>query len=290
MLIADDELVWFDTHRDRDLQLRFRRDGDRFLFDVAYCCQPSQGKLAKYPNFKQKKFFDLARYLVYFPLAWRLERTRGWALVHASAVAQDGRAVLVVGPGGAGKTTTCVALVARTGMSLVTENLLFCDGTHVYPLLEPLRLTEASATLLSAELNGLQPIEFPGGLIDKSMFWLPTQPALEGVRAAAIFLPQFSKRGFVRPVASEIACERIGAMNRLTLELNDYYWYTAGLDLLWPEPRNTERQLGVLKTLTAETPCWALGIDRTAGAPAVVGQVLDALAANDGARAAEPRA
>jgi hypothetical protein len=192
--------------------------------------------------------------------------------------------VLIVGPGGAGKTTTCVALVARTGMTLVTENLLFCDGTRVYPLLEPLRLTEPSMALLSDELGGLRPVEFPGGLNDKSMFWLRTQPELEAVQAAAIFLPQFSGRGFVRPVAADVACERIGAMNRLTLELNDYYWYAAGLDLLWPAPHNAQRQLDVLTTLTTSTPCYSLGIDRSAGTQAVVQQVLACLGDTSAAR------
>ena len=34
-------------------------------------------------------------------------------------------AILVAGPGGAGKTTTCVGLMGRPGVRLVTENLLF---------------------------------------------------------------------------------------------------------------------------------------------------------------------
>jgi hypothetical protein len=283
MWIGDDELVWFETHRDRDLQLRFRRDGGKVVFDVAYCYQPSERKQAKYPDFRQKKFFDLARYLVYFPIAWHLERTRGWALIHASAVARDDRAVLIVGPGGAGKTTTSVALVARTGMSLVTENLLFCDGARIYPLIEPLRLTGPSLALLSEELAGLQPIAVPGGLQDKSMFWLRAEPTLKDVTATAIFMPQFSRTGFVAPVAADIACERIGAINRLTLELNDYYWYTAALDLLWPQGHNAQRQLDVLRTLTAITPCYTLGIDRSAGTAAVVDQVLQCIGASNGA-------
>lgn len=106
------------------------------------------------------------------------------------------------------------------------------------------------------------------------MFWLPEGPALQAAQPVMLFVPEFSIRGFVRPIDPEVACELVGAINRLTLELNDYYWYTAALDLVWPEPNNAQRQLGVLKTLTATTPCYALGIDRTAGVQAVVDQVL----------------
>jgi len=155
-------------------------------------------------------------------------------------------------------------------------------------LVEPLRITGASAALLSDELKGLRPIELPGGLGDKSMFWLPAAQKLEATRAAAVCMPQFSSRAFVQPLPPEIACERIGAINRLTLELNDYYWYTAALDLLWPQPHNAARQLEVLRTLTATTPCYTFGIDRSAGTEAAVRQVLQCLkdaAANPGVRA-----
>ena len=277
MQIAKDELVWFDTHRDKDLQLRFRRNNNALLFDVAYCYQPSQKKAAKYPNFEHKKFFDLLRYFVHFPIAWHLERTRGWSLFHASAVAKGDQAVLVAGPGGAGKTTTCVALAARDGWTLLTENLLFSDGSQIFPLVEPLRLTEASLALLHDDLKQLNPIEFPSGLRSKSMFWLPGGPVFQAAQPVALFIPRFSPKGFIHPISPGIASEQIGAINRLTLELNDYYWYTAALDLLWPKPGNAQKQLDVLNALTMKTPCYSLGVDRSAGVVPVVDQVLRCL-------------
>jgi hypothetical protein len=277
MRLSENDLVWFDTHRDKDLQLRFRRDGDRFVFDVEYCYRPSAKKLARYPDYEQRKFFSLMRYLVHFPIAWHLERTRGWCLIHASAVARDGRAILVAGPGGAGKTTTCVALVARAGMTLVTENLLFSDGEHVFPLNEPIRLTDESLALLGQEAGTLDPLDLIGGLKHKSLFRLPVFSDADPVRPAALFIPQFARAGFARRIPSGIASELLGATNRLTLELNDYYWYTAALDLLWPSAGNADRQLRVLQRLTATTPCYALGIDRSGGVEPVVARILDSV-------------
>ncbi|PYR34453.1 MAG: hypothetical protein DMF90_17115 [Acidobacteria bacterium] len=275
MRLADDELVWFDTHRDKDLQLRFRRRSQETLFDVDYWYHPSVKKLARVPDYQQRKFFTLARYLVHFPIAWYLERTRGWSLVHASAVAAGDEALLIAGPGGAGKTTTCVGVMARAGVRLVTENLLFTDGQHVFPLREPIRLTDESLALLGEHGRGALVPCGHGGSKHKSLFRLPDGPDDRPLRPAALFIPRFAAHGFAVPIAPQVATEQLWATNRLTLELNDYYWYVAALDLLWPAAGNAARQLSALARLTAETPCYALGIDRAAGVDAVVDRVLD---------------
>jgi hypothetical protein len=189
-------------------------------------------------------------------------------------VAAGDRAVLVAGPGGAGKTTTCVALMAQTGMNLVTDNLLFSDGDQIFAVFEPIRLTDESLLLLSHGGVQLEPLPI-ARCKHKTLFRLPVAPAERPIRPAALFIPSFAPRGFVQPVAGEIASEFLSATNRLTVELSDYYWYTAALDLLWPQPGNAERQLSVLKRLTATTPCYALGIDRSAGVDPVVAQILE---------------
>jgi hypothetical protein len=275
MRLAGDELVWFDTHRDKDLQLRFRRRGPQTQFDVAYWYHPTADKLARYPDYEQRKFFKLLRYLVHFPVAWHLERTRGWILVHASAVAVDGAAVLVAGPGGAGKTTTCVGLMARPGVRLLTENLLFTDGCHVFPLPEPIRLTDESLALLGDRgRSSLVPLAVAGGSKRKSLFRLPYGADRRLVRPAAVFIPRFAAQGSIELIAPAIATELLWAANRLTLELNDYYWYTAALDLLWPAAGHASCTQHALARLTAAAPCYALGIDRSAGVEAVVERVM----------------
>jgi hypothetical protein len=275
MHLGEDELVWSDTFRDKDLQLRFRREGALLRCDVAYRFQPSTKKLAKYPDYEQKKFFDLLRYVVFFPIAWHLRRTRGWELIHASAVASDSGAVLVAGPGGAGKSTTCLALTALAGLRLLTENLVFCDGSAVYPVAEPIRLTAESLQLLGDSARGLERFASVGGLKHKSMFVAPIDPDAAGVPAEVVFLARFSRDGHVRQLAPAVARELIRATNVLTLELNDFYWYAAALDLLWP-PIGPVR-VDTLERLTATTPCYSLGIDRRAGVQPVVDHILACL-------------
>jgi hypothetical protein len=279
MRVSDDHLVWFNTHRNKHLQLGFRRRGPTLVFDVDYHYRPSAKKLAQYPEYEYRKFFSLLPYLVHFPIAWRLERSRGWCLVHASAVADGDEAVLVAGLGGTGKTTTCVALAARTGMKIVTENLLFSDGDQIFPMWEPLRLTDESLKLLSDGPGELESLGVSGRLRYKSLFRLSTGQT-GPIRPAALFIPQFSRSGFVRRIPSEVAAEILGGTNRLALELNDYYWYTAALDLLWPAAGNAERQLHALKRLTAATSCYKLGIDRSHGVAPVVDQILQSLSSS----------
>ena len=242
MHVGQNEVVWNDTYRDKDLQLRFRREGDVYAFDVGYFYRPSEKKLSKYPNYQQKKFFDLLRYMVFFPIAWHLERSRGWMMIHASVVRSDDRAVLVAGPGGCGKTTTAVALVARAGMNLVTENLVFWDGEQVYPAWEPIRLTDESLALLGDATSGLQPFDLPGGLKRKTLFHLPVPTTDQAVRPALLLIPHFASKAYAEPLGAGEASEWLGAANRLTLELDDYNWYTAALDLIWLQ--------------TKVWPCW----------------------------------
>ena len=113
------------------------------------------------------------------------------------------------------------------------------------------------------------------------MYWLPGGPSLRSAKPVAVFVPQFSPASFVRSLRPALASELIGAVNRLTLELNDYYWYTSALDVLWPQSGNAQRQLDVLRRLTESTPCYTLGIDRSAGVQAVVDQILANLNGSD---------
>ncbi|GGV64809.1 hypothetical protein [Streptomyces thermoviolaceus] len=49
----------------------------------------------------------------------------GWAVLHASAVALDGRVVLALGEKGAGRTTTALTLAARHGWELLADDRVF---------------------------------------------------------------------------------------------------------------------------------------------------------------------
>lgn len=276
MLGRKDELVWVNTLRVTGLQYHFRKSGNQFIFDVAYHFDPSKRKLAKLPNYESKKYFSLMSELIYYPMIWYLERTRGWTILHASALDTGTGAIAIGGLGGVGKTTTSVALMQACRMKLISENLIFTDGDFIYPCYEPIRLDPESLELLQ-RTDGLVSMDFPSGLKPKSLFLLDALTTPCKVPPKLIFLPQFSPKRYVARLEAESAFEKIAAMNRLTRELDDYYWFAAALDMQWPKPGLTQARLDALRTFVEEADCYELGIDRTLGVSAVVQDIVGQL-------------
>lgn len=277
MLGKTDDLIWLDTLRMKGLQLRFRRESGRWCFDVAYRFHPKKEKLEHLPEYEYKRYFSLMSYWVYYPLIWYLENFRGWTILHASALASASGGIMIGGLGGVGKTTTCVALMQRPGVRLISENIIFTDGEFIYPCDEPIRLDDGSLAMLGENPAGLVPMNFPEGLKDKSLFHLDSAARSEKVKPAALFLPQFSPQRYLTPLAPEIAAEKMVAMNRLTRELDDFGWYAAALEMHWPRPGHAEKRLEVLRRFAQNARCYELGIDRNAGVAAVVEDILKTL-------------
>jgi hypothetical protein len=97
------------------------------------------------------------------------------------------------------------------------------------------------------------------------------------VKPVALFLPQFTARRFVNPLTSELAAEKMVAINRLTRELDDFSWYAAALEMHWPNIGQARNRLEVLRRFSENVRCYELGIDRSAGVEAVVQDILGGL-------------
>jgi hypothetical protein len=275
MLGNADTLVWLNPQRMLGLQLRIRRTARGWGFDVAYRYHPGEKHQHELREYEYKKFFSLMSYLVYYPVFWHLERTRGCALIHAAALGTGMGAVLVGGLGGVGKTTLSMALGQQPGFTLGAENLTLTDGATVLPCHEPIRLDPNSVQLLGA-VRGLTPMHFPSGLKAKHLFHVAPAMVDPPWAPRALFLPHFSARRVTRLPAGE-AAERFMAMNRLTLEVDDYTWFASALDLHWPSPGLTARRTSAVETLTRHAACFDLGVDPTAGVAAAVADVLGSL-------------
>jgi hypothetical protein len=274
MLGNANELIWLDTLRMPGLQLRFFRDQEQLQFDLAYHFHPKKGKLDVLPEYEHKKYFSLMSYLVYYPLIWYLENYRGWTVLHASALAMAGGGIIIGGLGGVGKTTTCVALMQRPGVELMSENLILTDGEFIYACYEPIRLDEDSLAMLGANPRGLTPMAFPDGLKKKWLFHLSTNGVPEKVHPRRMFLPQFAPDRYVINLMPELAAEKMTAMNRLTRELDDYTWYAAALEMHWPKAGQASQRIEVLRQFMNKVCCLELGIDRSAGLKAVVEDIF----------------
>ncbi|HKX28060.1 MAG TPA: hypothetical protein VJ302_10230 [Blastocatellia bacterium] len=105
----------------------------------------------------------LRHYLLGWVMATLL-RQRGILMLHASAVAVAGRAIIFFGPSGRGKSTTAAAFV-RQGATLLADDYaairfdgdLQCRKCELLPSFPRLRLTDRSARLLSRTAERVPP-------------------------------------------------------------------------------------------------------------------------------------
>jgi hypothetical protein len=104
---------------------------------------------------------------------------RGLIPLHASAVEVDGRALLLAGNSGLGKSTMAAALMAR-GYPLLSDDLCALDvsrpgGPVILPCIPHLKLWKDAAARLSINIDPLAPVR-----VGLGKFRVPVQPAVTG--------------------------------------------------------------------------------------------------------------
>ena len=129
-------------------------------------------------------FEDACTYLL-GPIFAFVLRLRGASCVHASAVAIDGKAVLLAGATAAGKSTLAAALVQR-GCTLIAEDVVPIAGPNAIPTYPAIRLWPRSVELLFGDRDALPRIS-PSW--DKRMFAVDDF-AQEPTPIAAIYFPE----------------------------------------------------------------------------------------------------
>lgn len=96
-------------------------------------------------------FQSIMRLCIHFPM-FNLLQQRGYSVLHSSAMAKNGRAVLFFGLNGAGKTTTALGLTPE--MTLIADNFLLSDGEFVYGFPETTRISKSTAEACQLEASG----------------------------------------------------------------------------------------------------------------------------------------
>lgn len=142
-----------------------------------------------------------ARQCVLGPGLGVLLHRRGRLVLHGSAVDVGGRAVVLVGDKGAGKSTTAAALVAR-GHRLLTDDLVALDetagGAAVLPGPTQMKLWDASASALGVETE-----PFMDG-VDKGV-WHGAAPAERAAPLALVCSLGWGERVALDPLAGGAA-------------------------------------------------------------------------------------
>lgn len=166
-------------------------------------------------------FADIQSYFV-GPVFAALLRWRGDLCLHASVVARQGHAVMIVGNKGRGKSTTAAALV-RGGWHLVADDVGVLSigegGILVHPAYPRLRLSPAATEGLFGGDPGLQPVY---SHVEKRYLDLGADPSKGGfsdraVPLAAVFFLGPRGAGGAARIARMGAPESLVALSRNTI-------------------------------------------------------------------------
>jgi len=216
-----------------ELKMSFELEGDlvcrlNVTADCAYVPEGMGRKLeylrrGRVDRKRNRLFFKLMYFMVYYPLVWMVERTRGWGLLHASAVTlPSGKAVILSGLGGVGKSTLGLSLLSRPGARLLSDNLIFHDEERIYSCPEPVRLDEAS--LKGMAEGGVEPqrTRLPLSAHPKPTYRVASARRAAAALPAALYFLRFASRSGVTSLRPGQAAEMLLAGNDLAREIKDY--------------------------------------------------------------------
>ena len=250
-----------------ELTMGFELDGDASmrLKVEAHCAYEPRGVGRRIEYLRQNRvdrkrnrlFFKLMYFMIYYPMAWQLEQTRGWGLLHASAVTMpSGRAVLLSGMGGVGKSTLGLSLLSHPGVKLLSDNLIFHDEERIYSCPEPVRLDAASVAGMAE--TGLEPerTNLPSTAHPKPTYRVGAARRAAAGPPGAVFFLRFASKSGVTPIDPDRAASMLVAGNDLAREIKDYRPTSALLSILAAErghPRPAARAR--LEQLLDSVPC-----------------------------------
>ena len=160
-------LLWLRVDDAPEIALACERDGRRRRFEVRYhfaLGAPGwRGSVKRalasrqVARLRHARFSTLAYYSVYYPVWWHLEAARAAHPLHAAGVVVGGRALVLAGLPGAGKSSLVLGLLAGGGAELMSDNVVLHDGEQVFGCFEPL-LLDAAARAAAGSAAGLAPL------------------------------------------------------------------------------------------------------------------------------------
>lgn len=190
-------------------------------------------------GFRSHQMYEiLAAYTVVYPALLAGEQ-RGRYVLHASAVVSDGRAVILLGLPGAGKSTLSAALQTG-GFELLSDNLVAVGAAGVWSVPEPTKLDARSQRLVGDDGEG--------GLV--STYGRSARPLLAPPPgplsvAAIVNVSVGSSTELTKDEA--MTARRLIDLNELAYELHAYRHYRAFARLALP----TSEQPDEVDVLTA---------------------------------------
>ncbi len=263
--------LWANAHRLRwseiwqvpGLQMDVRWEDEGLIIKGAYTWPTRRAKWGArwMAPARERLFVSLIYYLVYFPWAWRLERDRGWTLLHASAIATPEGNLVLSGLPGCGKSTTALASLGHSTWQVVSDNLLFTDGHRVFACPEPIHVDERTRALIGGLDGRVRPTDRRFSHRRRDYELAPQARRRSATPRALGFLHLGPETG-VHPIDSDVAAHRLMANDYLAKEWMAYQDSAAALHQIWPEVGDQERRRENLIALAHLISCYEVTVAR----------------------------
>jgi hypothetical protein len=245
------------------LQMDVSRQDETLVVRAAYAWPTRRAKwFARVMSWTRERLFvSLTYYLVYFPLAWWLERERRWTLLHASAIAMPEGGVVFSGLPGCGKSTVALAALNVPEWQIVSDNLLFTDGHQVFAFPEPIHVDGRTRALVGDLADRVRPAgrrfshQRQDYEVTSGARRLSTTPQALG------FL-HVGPETVIQPIGQVTAVRRLMANDCLAKEWMAYQESAAAMHQVWPAVGDHERRQSNLMTLARSIPCYDVSIAR----------------------------
>jgi hypothetical protein len=206
------------------------------------------------------------RLLIHFPVFSLLERDQGISVIHGAAVARDGRAVVLSGLDGVGKSTLAQYLCRQRGFSLLSDNFLLTDGKQIFAFPEMTRLADDSVRSLDIAEKGAERIG--------NRTLLPTDRFTTTMQAdcSAVILNRIGEGCTMEPTSSSSTQAELQRMWHYLPEFIDYGRFRTLGGYIGGEPWPPKSDRAV-QDLSENSPCFILvknGLDRLSQAADMV--------------------
>src|SRR5438094_200705 len=192
----------------------------------------------------------------------RLKRAAGHPL-HAAGVAIGGRALVLAGLPGAGKSTLATSLLAVPGAELLADNVVLHDGRQIYGCFEPLLLDEQARAWLG-QRSALRALG-RRHVFARDAYHAPHRTG--GLAPGAVVVLARGRETRLTPIDAETCARTLLAINEVAKEVRRYHVLAAILGMVEPEAQaQAHERAARLERLLAGVPCYVL--EAREGAPA----------------------
>ncbi|HLY37645.1 MAG TPA: hypothetical protein VKU61_06385 [Candidatus Binatia bacterium] len=246
------------TPRRFELRFRFALDGTGWRGIVRRAL-----RWRRIPVMRRNRLSTLLYYAVYYPVWWHLEARERAHPLHAAGVALGGRALLLAGLPGCGKSTLATALLGDPGAELLSDNVVLHDGAQLFGCFEPLLLDATTRHHVAARVE-LRPV---GRVHQFARDAYHAPHRTDGVPLAAALLVARGGSTRLERVPSTDCARMLVAVNEAAKELRRYHILAGLWSLIERDALGyAERRIADLDRLLAAVPCYWLQVRD--GAPA----------------------